>query len=408
MLIHQRPETENALRGQTVLLTGGGGGIGLETAKALAFMGANVVLAEQDAERGRAAEQAVAALYAAGTASFYEVDLLETEQVEALCDYCLQQYGGVDSIINNATITPFGAVEDLPAYDWDVSYALHIRAPVLMLKKLLPGMRSRNRGAVVFIPSSGAAPFMGAYEVFKTAQVDLANTLVSELEGSGVYAWCVGPGLVKTQTAMEGIQKVSAWMGITTNDFYAMLESNTLTAEQAGTGIALSLLQAKRNNGRETGAAQILMEAGLAEAPRGPEPAKEAAETDWAAVAAFLAELRKVFEEQYAGWLARNVFERQWVLRNFKKITGHAADEMQEQLTQAVAGVGAKDPAALPRLAPLLRKLHVYYANQYGLLQGYEKDPGRLKEHSEVLQAWMRDIDHLLTLLGENPSAGAK
>ena len=44
---------------------------------------------------------------------------------------------------------------------------------------------------------------MGAYEVFKTAQVELSNTLAMELEGTGVLTYTVGPGLVKTQTAME-------------------------------------------------------------------------------------------------------------------------------------------------------------------------------------------------------------
>jgi NAD(P)-dependent dehydrogenase (short-subunit alcohol dehydrogenase family) len=67
-----------------------------------------------------------------------------------------------------------------------------------LLEKLLPGMLKRKSGTVVFVPSSGAAPYMGAYEVFKTAQVELCNTLAGELEGTGVITFSIGPGIVKT------------------------------------------------------------------------------------------------------------------------------------------------------------------------------------------------------------------
>ena len=75
---------------------------------------------------------------------------------------------------------------------------------------------------------------MGAYEVFKTAQVELANTLAMELEDTGVFAYTVGPGLVKTQTAMSAIEVVAASMGMSLDAFYEMNSSHILAADAAG------------------------------------------------------------------------------------------------------------------------------------------------------------------------------
>ena len=103
-------------------------------------------------------------------------------------------------------------------------------------------MKTKNSGTIVFVSSSGAAPFMGAYEVFKTAQVELCNTLYGELENTNINVYSIGPGLVKTETAMREIEVVSSHLGMTTEEFYEMNERHILGVEEAGTGFALSVL----------------------------------------------------------------------------------------------------------------------------------------------------------------------
>ena len=184
MLI-EKSGLKDALKGTNVLLTGGGGGIGLEAARAFAYLGAGVIIAEIDKARGEAAKHRIEEEMPGAVVSFYPVDLSDDTEVRQLCKDVKEKYGHVDVLFNNATVTPMGSVGEVPVADWDKSYAVHLHAPLLMLEAFLPDMKKADRGVVVFVPSSGAAPYMGAYEVFKTSQVELSNTLAAELEGHG-------------------------------------------------------------------------------------------------------------------------------------------------------------------------------------------------------------------------------
>ena len=197
MYIKQHPSLKNSLKDKVVLLTGAGGGIGLETAKALIFMGAKVIIAELDKQKIHDAEHILTNQFGDHSAEFYQIDLSEEKQIYMLVSYIEEKYGCPDVLFNNAAITPIGAVEEVPIADWDKSYAVNFRAPLLLTQLLLPLMKRKNSGAIVFVSSSGAAPFMGAYEVFKTAQVELGTTLFGELENTNINVYSIGPGLVK-------------------------------------------------------------------------------------------------------------------------------------------------------------------------------------------------------------------
>jgi NAD(P)-dependent dehydrogenase (short-subunit alcohol dehydrogenase family) len=69
-----------------------------------------------------------------------------------------------------------GAAKDMPLEAWDYSYRVNLRGPIGLARKFLPAMLERKHGVSVCVSSSGASPYMGAYEVFKTAQVELSHT----------------------------------------------------------------------------------------------------------------------------------------------------------------------------------------------------------------------------------------
>ena len=258
MLIERNASLKNVLAGKTVLLTGGGGGIGLEAAKAFAYMGAVVIIAEIDPAKGRGAETAVNDRFGQGRAEFFEVDLAEEDAVNAMCDYIFKKYGCPDIVFNNATYIRIGAVDDVDLSSWDLSYRINFKAPLKLAKRFLPAMKKRGSGTVVFVSSSGASPFMGAYEIYKTAQVELGNTLAMELENTNVYAFTIGPGLVKTETAMGAIKIVAERMGMSVDEFYRMNSQHILDVESAGLGFALSALNAANYHGQEIGSIQAL------------------------------------------------------------------------------------------------------------------------------------------------------
>jgi len=294
-------------------------------------------------------------------------------------------------LINNATITPIGPVHQVGSKAWDRSYAVNIRGPVLLIEQLLPGMLKRKKGVIVFLPSSGAAPYMGAYEIFKTAQVELSNTLVAELESTGVITYSVGPGIVKTETAQKAIEVLAPLYGKSTSEFYLMNENYLLSSEEAGAGIAASVALANIYNGQEIGSIQALSDAGI-NINNHNEIRVVFNENQKVKMLSLLEEIVKTFTEQADGWSSRIVFERQWLLRDFKKCTGLTPTELREELLALVKTTKDNYVKEESWENTPVAKLVGYYKRQLKLLEGYEKDPSKLKLHKEIINQWLDTI----------------
>lgn len=386
-LIQNMERDTSALKGKPIIITGGGGGIAQEAGLALAYMGAQVIIGEVDEEKGRKAESQISTQFP-GCARYMFLDLEKPDGIQAFCEKVSAEYGVPYAIINNAAITPFDSIERLPLSDWDRSYQVHLRGPLQMIQFFLPKMRERNQGILVFTPSSGAVAYMGGYEVLKTAQVELANTLAAELEDTGLSVFSIGPGLVKTQTAMQGIEKVAPLMGITTDDFYHMNQENLVSAEEAGTAFALSLLFAEKYHGQKIGGIQALIDAGIHE-----KSDEKISATFCEEGRELLTAIVRTFDEQNEGWKKRNVFERQWMLRDFKKHAGRSADEMANALHQYQKAYNEKNAEKLSGLSALLTSLSVYYQHQLEMMQGYIKEPEKRREYDTYIKGWLNDIE---------------
>jgi len=386
-----RDKFPRLLDNKTILLTGAGGGIGIEAALAFAAMGARVILAEIDPVKGKEAEEAVVAAYPDNPADFYPVDLSDESQVRAMVDWIIRNYGAPDVVFNNATITKMGAVDQVDISFWDKSYGVNLKASVLLSQLFLPLMKQRNSGTLVFVSSSGASPYMGAYEVFKTAQVELSNTLAMELEGTNINAYTIGPGLVKTQTAMNAIETVSASMGMSLDAFYEMNSKHIIGADAAGLGFALSAAHAERYRGQEIGCIQVLMDNNLF----AEEAEQPAAEMNPANKLPYFQRVQKTFLEQYDGWQRMNLFERQWVFRDFKKSMGLSAEQALESLQRMSDSLSGGQYDA-QKDGAFLANLKRYWEHQLKLMQGYEKNPAKLAENTRIIEGWIEDIQQLL------------
>lgn len=402
MLIATGQVPQDALKGDVAVVTGAGRGIGFEAARSLLWLGCRVVLAEINEADGAAAAARLEAEFGGGRVLFVRTDVGDEAQVTRLAGEAVRHFSKVDIVLNNATVFPIGSVKEKPIEAWDGSYRVNLRGPVLLARALLPGMLERRHGVFVCVSSSGAAPYMGPYEVFKTAQVELASTLAAELEGTGVHAFTIGPGIVRTPGFLDGGGQVAARMGMTIDDLLKMNEKVLLTPEAAGAGFAAAVALATRYDGQETSSIQVLRDAGIAVTAEpgptvpGPLPVSRSALDLYGIV-------RTTYLEQSEGWKQRNLFERQWVYRDFRKVNGMSVEEMRGALDALGEALRSQGPVS--GHLDSLNRLRAYYVHQEDLLKGFEKDGAKLKDSLALMDGWIRSIDDLVAALGATPAA---
>ena len=136
MLISKGNFGQDSLKGEVVVVTGAGRGIGFEAARALVWLGAKVVIAEINEKNGKAAQEVINEEFGEGKAVFVKTDIGEPEDIEHLAEMAQKKFGKIDAVLNNATVFPMGAIKDVPIDSWDFSYRVNLRGPVLLGKKV--------------------------------------------------------------------------------------------------------------------------------------------------------------------------------------------------------------------------------------------------------------------------------
>jgi NAD(P)-dependent dehydrogenase (short-subunit alcohol dehydrogenase family) len=394
-LVSQSDLKPDVLAGQVVIVTGAGGGIGFEAVRALARLGAYVVIAEIDPKLGRSAAEAVNREFGRTVCTFIRTDVGDERSVARLAKEAFQDLGRVDVVINNATLAPIGSVTDTPIAEWDTSYRVNLRGPVLMARAFLPGMIARGTGAFICVSSVGDK-YMGAYESLKAAQVHLARTLEAELEGTNVIAFTIGPGLILTETAQRQIARLAPLYGQTVEAFYEMGKDHIISVEAAGAGYAAAVALAPRFRGMEIDSRAALIAAGIE--METAETTGELADEDKARALELCREVRGVLEGQVRGWEARSIFERQWMKRDFQKYAGLPVDQVLDQLQAMEGALSRPTNGSLPG-AGLPPKLAAYFTHYLEMAVGYLKDPLVRAEQTEIIGGWSASAEMLTRLL---------
>jgi NAD(P)-dependent dehydrogenase (short-subunit alcohol dehydrogenase family) len=398
MLIETGNLTPGMLSGQVAVITGAGGGIGYETARALLWLGASVIIAEINQKSGKAAALQLSKEFNSGKIIFILTDVASQRSIASMARQVLRRFGKVDILINNATVTPLGAVQDVRIKQWDWSYGVNLRGPVLLTQAFLPGMLERNYGVLMSISSYSPA-FMGAYEIFKKAQTELANTLDGELQGTGVIAFTIGPGYVPTVTARKGIETVARLYGKDPAEFYEMVKPQTLTAEAAGVGFAAAAALAEQFRGQETASIVALNAAGIHIEIDAVAPLRDIGPEEFETILADIRAVTKTLDEHVRSWKDFNMFQRQWLIKTFQKDAGMNAEQWLQALRrleeQAAAGDAAEIAAANLPLASLVK----YYAGLYDRAKGFVKDPVEREKQLAVVKGWQEEVERLMASL---------
>ena len=186
-----------SLEGRTAIVTGASRGIGAAIARALDSAGARVALVARD----RDALEAVAAGLTNDPVVLV-ADLADPDVPAQIVSEASERLGSLDALVNNAAVAARAPTEELDAALVDRLYAVNVRAPLLLIAALVPGMVSRGSGVIISISSGSAVvgtPRRAAYAATKGAIDAATRSLAIELGPHGIRVNSVAPGVVDTE-----------------------------------------------------------------------------------------------------------------------------------------------------------------------------------------------------------------
>jgi NAD(P)-dependent dehydrogenase (short-subunit alcohol dehydrogenase family) len=180
--------------GRTAVITGGGSGIGLASARRLASEGARVVIADVDTAAGPAAADEVQGL-------FVRTDVTVAAEVDALFATAVEAYGSVEVAFNNAGISPpeDGSILVTGMDAWWKVQEVNLTSVYLCCKAVIPHMQRAGRGSIIntasFVATMGSATSQIAYTASKGGVLAMSRELGVQFarEGIRVNALCPGP-----------------------------------------------------------------------------------------------------------------------------------------------------------------------------------------------------------------------
>jgi NAD(P)-dependent dehydrogenase (short-subunit alcohol dehydrogenase family) len=187
------------LADKTALVTGGGSGIGRETALRFAAEGAKVLVT--DIAGDRAEETAGLIADQGGAALSRPMDVTRSADAEAGLEFMAAEFGRVDIVVNNAGVTIVGAAHTLPETDWDKELAVNLKSVYIVSKAAWPYLEAGGGGAIVSTASIAgmwAIPDDAAYCASKAAVIMLTKCMALDGAKARIRVNCVCPGFIQT------------------------------------------------------------------------------------------------------------------------------------------------------------------------------------------------------------------
>ncbi|WP_329204838.1 SDR family oxidoreductase [Streptomyces sp. NBC_01696] len=192
-------------QGRSVIVTGAGSGIGRATALLFAEEGARIVIADVDDAAARAVAEEVQR--AGGTAVTVIGDLREQTVVDRVAATAVEEFGGIDVLVNNAGIMDsMSAAADTGDEEWDRVIGINLTAPFRLTRAALPHMLAAGKGAVVFTASEASlrgSAAGAAYTASKHGIAGLTKSLAVMYRDKGIRSNAIAPGGTLTNIRVD-------------------------------------------------------------------------------------------------------------------------------------------------------------------------------------------------------------
>ncbi len=188
-------------KGRVAIVTGGAQGIGEACARRFAREGAKVVIADLDAQRGRALADELGA-------TFISCDVGDKAQVDTLVATTAHQHGRIDILVNNAGILRAADFLDITEADFDAVLRVNIKGAFLMGQAVARVMASQGSGAIVNMSSINgtvAIPNIASYNISKGGINQLTRVMALALADKGIRVNAVAPGTIATEMAAKAV-----------------------------------------------------------------------------------------------------------------------------------------------------------------------------------------------------------
>jgi 3-oxoacyl-[acyl-carrier protein] reductase len=208
---------ELGINGKIALVTAASRGLGFACAQALASEGARVVICARHSRQLNAAVKRLRSLTGADVVGF-QADLTEEQSLIDLVKRTEKEIGAIDILVMGTGHLPSGAFSEMSDDDWELGLSLTLRPARTLTKLLVPGMRKRKSGHVIFLSSIFALEPHPSYVVSSTYRAGLsafAKCLSREAAQDGVVVNVVAPGYFDTPLLEELAAKRAKALGTT-------------------------------------------------------------------------------------------------------------------------------------------------------------------------------------------------